>query len=425
MPQDSHRDANRTRLSFRAVFIAIAIAAALLVAAFMLNAYRPSIVTKQPTAALVLASGKCAECHSNQQYSVVHEYEMSVHAQKKINCLDCHQPAAGQESQDHHGFVITKQLTAANCRTCHERIYQQFLRSRHAAPAWAAVYGDKDLTQQQVAFSEQFHPGACQRAANPLVTLEGAAAIGSGCVACHSIGKPNKDGTIGTCTACHTRHMTSVAIARLPSTCGQCHLGPDHSQSEIYTESKHGMLFAAQRDLLNLSAPPDHLTTHDMFVPTCATCHMSGLNGMASTHDTSTRLSYKLFAEVSDKRPGYALAQANMKDVCMNCHTAELVNRVYEQAEGVVAATNEKVLAAKKVITQLRQDGILPAAPFEKPIDFEYFDLWHYYGRTSKHGAFMGGADFVQWHGNYPLLKHSVDIKAMAEEMRRAHGSSE
>ena len=34
----------------------------------------------------------------------------------------------------------------------------------------------------------------------------------------------------------------------------------------------------------------------------------------------------------------------------------------------------------------------------------------------------MGGQDFTQWHGAYPMLQHSVEIKAMAEEMRRAHG---
>ena len=65
---------------------------------------------------------------------------------------------------------------------------------------------------------------------------------------------------------------------------------------------------------------------------------------------------------------------------------------------------------------------MLSAKPFQTPADFLYFDLWHYYRRTSKHGAFMGGADFVQWHGNYPILKHAVEIKAMAEEIRGAHG---
>ena len=198
-------------------------------------------------------------------------------------------------------------------------------------------------------------------------------------------------------------------------------MGPDHSQIEIYEESKHGVLFHAQEKLLNLAAEPKQLTTRDMFVPTCATCHMSGLNGLDVTHDPSERLSYNLFAEVTEKRPNYARAQAAMKDVCLQCHTRPLVDRVYEQAEKVVAETNEKVKAAKAIVDGLRKDGVLSDKPFETPIDFAYFDLWHYYGRTAKHGAFMGGADFVQWHGNYPMLKHTVEIKAMAEEMRRHH----
>ncbi len=67
-------------MPFRNVFIAVVIGTALLVAAFMINAYRPPVVTEQPTASFVRASGKCAECHSNQQYSIVHEYELSAHA---------------------------------------------------------------------------------------------------------------------------------------------------------------------------------------------------------------------------------------------------------------------------------------------------------------------------------------------------------
>jgi hypothetical protein len=409
-------------MSFRAVFIALVIGTALLVAAYMINWYRPHIVTEQPTAALVRASGKCAECHANLQYSVVHEYELSVHARKQINCLECHQPADGQKSHDHHGFVITTHVTAANCRSCHEPIYQQYLRSRHAAPSWAAVFGEKDLTAEQVAFSEQFHPGSTRRPAHPLTTLEGAPATKSGCVSCHSVGRPNSDGTIGTCTACHTRHTASVEVARRPTTCGQCHMGPDHSQIEIYEESRHGVLFHAQEKLLNLAAEPKKLTTRDMFVPTCATCHMSGLNGLNVTHDPSERLSYNLFAEVSEKRPHYARAQAAMKDVCRNCHTQPLIDRVYTEAERVLTNTNQKVQEARSIVEGLRKEGVLNGKPFEKPIDFAYFDLWHYYGRTAKHGAFMGGADFVQWHGNYPMLKSTVELRSLAEDMRRQHG---
>src|SRR5215472_10039886 len=259
-------------MSFRSVFIAVVASFALIVAAFLINRARPNVETAQPTADFVRASGKCAECHARLQYSVVHEYEMSAHARKGVNCLDCHQPVANQERTDHHGFVISKHLTSGNCRACHESIYQEFLRSRHAAPSWAAVHGAAGLSKEQVAFSEQFQPGGTNRPPNPLVTPEGHPAVNSGCEQCHAIGKPNDDGTIGSCTECHSRHTSSVALARLPTTCAQCHMGPDHSQIEIYEESKHGVIFAAQRDLLKLDAPPRTLTTRDMFIPTCATC---------------------------------------------------------------------------------------------------------------------------------------------------------
>ena len=83
-------------MSFRPVFLAVVIAFALILAAFLLNRARPRVETDQPSADLVRATGKCAECHARTQYSVVHEYEMSAHARKGVNCLDCHQPATGQ-----------------------------------------------------------------------------------------------------------------------------------------------------------------------------------------------------------------------------------------------------------------------------------------------------------------------------------------
>jgi len=199
-------------------------------------------------------------------------------------------------------------------------------------------------------------------------------------------------------------------------------MGPDHSQIEIYEESKHGIMFEAQEALLNLDAAPKNLTTRDMFVPTCATCHMSGLNGIGVTHDPSERLSYYLANAITDKRPNYAAAQAKMKQVCSQCHTPALIERVYSQAEQVVTNTNAKVKDAQDLVTSLREDGTVSGPPFSQPIDFVYFDLWHYDGRTSKHGAFMGGADFVQWHGNYPMLQKMVQLKADAAALRSAHG---
>jgi formate-dependent nitrite reductase cytochrome c552 subunit len=132
-------------MSFRSVFIALVIAFALVLGAFLVQRARPRSEVDQPNADFVRATGKCAECHSRQQYSIVHEYEMSKHAAKGVTCLDCHQPAAGQDKREHNGFTLTTEMTSGNCKTCHEQIYQEFARSRHAAPSWAAVMGERTL----------------------------------------------------------------------------------------------------------------------------------------------------------------------------------------------------------------------------------------------------------------------------------------
>lgn len=409
-------------MEFRSVFIAVIIGAALIVAAFMLNARRPTVDTARQGPEFVRATGKCAECHRHETAAVVHQYETSVHAARGVSCLDCHQPLDGQQPMDHRGFVIAADVTAKNCAQCHSTEYEQYLRSRHAAPAWAAVAGRDDFTEAQFAHAETYHPGAVDRDPNALAMQQGPGTLALGCVACHDVGRPNPDGSIGSCTHCHSRHSASIALARQPVTCGQCHMGPDHSQIEIYTESKHGVLFNAQRPWMDLRAHPKQLTTADMPVPTCATCHMSGIDGLKVTHDTTERLSYWLFAEISDKRPNYLQGQAQMKEVCLKCHAATQIERVYIEAEKVVEATNDKVRAAKSLVDALRADGLLTPKPFDEAIEFLTFDYWHYYGRTAKHGAFMGGADFVQWHGNYELTAKMTELREMADALREAAG---
>lgn len=406
-------------MSFRGVFIAVFLGTAMIVAAFMVNSRRPLPEGRRMTPALVKATGRCAQCHEHETGAVVHEFEMSEHAAAGLTCLDCHRPLEGQEVLPHQGFEIARDVTSLNCAGCHKDQYDQYLRSRHAAPSWAAVTGVEDFTADQVAFAEQHHPGWVDREANALATLEGPAAITKGCQKCHDIGKPNKDGSIGTCTSCHARHVASVELARTPQTCGQCHMGPDHSQIEIYNESKHGVLFHAQRHLMDLTADPKTLSAEDMPVPTCSTCHMSGIGDrLEPTHDPGERLSYFLFADVSDRRKDFRKAQVNMKASCLECHTNNSIIEFYREAESVVKSTNSLVKQARDVIDGLRQDGLLTPEPFDEPIEFAYFDLWHYYGRTAKHGAFMGGADFVQWHGFYELVNKLAEIRHQADELR-------
>ena len=107
-----------------------------------------------------------------------------------------------------------------------------------------------------------------------------------------------------------------------------------------------------------------------------------------------------------------------MKNLCLKCHAITHVEEFYREAEIVVHSTNEKVQKSVDLITELRKEGLLTPVPFDEPIEFIAFDLWHYYGRTAKHGAFMGGADFVQWHGNYELLLKMVEMEEMAKSLK-------
>jgi mono/diheme cytochrome c family protein len=405
-------------MKFKHVFIAVAVGTALVVAALLINQARPPVDSEQPTETAVKATGKCASCHRRETEAIVHQFELSAHAREGVTCLDCHRPQEGQEEVEHRGFVISTDPTSKNCATCHTTEFNQYMRSRHAAPAWAAVRGTEDFTEEQIEFAEQYHAGAVRRPANELAILEGEGAIEKGCGTCHAIGAPNADGSIGTCTHCHSRHNTSIRLARSPETCGQCHMGPDHSQLEIFKESKHGAIFEIQREQMNLDADPKELGVEDMPVPTCATCHMSGLEGLKVTHDTTERLSWYLFAEVSEKRPAYARGQNEMKAVCLKCHADSQVQQYFEEAEVVLDTTNDKVAEMVELMSGLREDGLLTPEPFDEMAEFVYFDFWHYYGRTAKHGAFMGGADFVQWHGNYELLLHAVELREIAQELR-------
>ncbi len=406
-------------MSFKHVFIAVVLATGAIAAALLINAMRPAEEVAQPTADLVAATGKCAECHRRETSAIVHQFEQSAHARSGVTCLDCHRPVEGQKARDHRGFRLSAELTAKNCAACHTTEYEQYERSRHAGPAWAAVSGTRDFSEAQLALSEKYHPKASDRPPNILAMLEGPAAIQSGCQGCHSVGKPNHDGSFGTCIECHSRHAASIELARQPATCGQCHVGPDHSQIEIFNESKHGVLFRAQKSRYNLAADPKKLTTKDIMSPTCSTCHMSGLEGLNVTHDTTERLSYFLFAPISKKRPGYAQGRSRMMEVCNKCHSTSHTKAYFERAEQVVEATNEKVAKAQAIVAGLRKDGLLTDKPFDEPIEFVEFDFWHYFGRTAKHGAFMGGADFVQWHGNYELLHLQDELQTMADEIRR------
>ena len=148
--------------SFRGVFIAVVIGTAMIVSAFLVNSRRPRVELVKGNVALIRATGKCADCHRDETAAVVHEFEMSRHNAAGVNCLHCHQPVDGQEVLDHKDFQITRTVTSANCKQCHPEQYEQYLKSRHAAPAWAAVSGKDDFTDGTDPGVREISPWRCR-----------------------------------------------------------------------------------------------------------------------------------------------------------------------------------------------------------------------------------------------------------------------
>jgi hypothetical protein len=98
------------------------------------------------------------------------------------------------------------------------------------------------------------------------------------------------------------------------------------------------------------------------------------------------------------------------------------VDRFYQRADTTLVNTNAQVEKAQDIMAGLYKEGLLSKEPFDEPIEFLAFDLWHYFGRTAKHGAYMGGADFSQWHGNYELQLKLAELRRQAEDLRKAKG---
>ena len=191
-------------------------------------------------------------------------------------------------------------------------------------------------------------------------------------------------------------------------------------QWEIYQESPHGIAYATGGHNWHWEAEPGTLTTSDFPAPTCATCHVSGFGASGTTHDVGDRLTWFLFAPISERRPGWQDNQVRMQNVCRECHNPSFIENFYTDADAATEKINEWVVESNEMIAPLKERGLLTAEPFDEPIDFVHFDLWHHWGRTAKFGAWMQGPDYVQWHGAYEILREMAELQELVDEKLEA-----
>jgi hypothetical protein len=305
--------------------------------------------------------------------------------------------------------------TVVKCQKCHEQEVAQFLKSRHAIPAYVAYAGSEGLSPSQSKEYQSIPEGAFdpQKARNAIFALEGPEITRFACVACHEIGKPAEDGSTGQCQKCHLRHEFSLEQSRRAETCNNCHIGPDHPQWEIYFESAHGIAYSTMSEAWNWDTDPGTLTVKDFSAPTCSICHISGFGRTPTSHDVGDRLTWYLAAQISTRRPGWESNISRMQNICLECHNEVFIKDFYQAADKETEAINALVQEADSIIQPLKDKNLLTKAPFDEPIDFVYFENWHHYGRTAKFGAWMQGADYTQWHGAYEMLKDLAELRSL------------
>lgn len=377
-----------------------------------------------PLSAATLGQNKeCVECHQKENPGIVQQYHDSKHSGRGVQCLDCHKPVLGQETmaKDHYKVSMVAAPTPKNCATCHEEAVKEFEASNHAAKSWYSVEGAKNFTTEELAKNHLLDANGQPVGggnANPVFNLIGEDASAQSCEVCHAIGQKNEDGSFGDCTKCHLRHEFEVAQARKPETCGQCHLGPDHPQMEIFNESAHGTYYQANKEDYNMEAPSGTLTVKDFPAPTCATCHMSAFGSVKGTHNVGERLKWSLQPEIAKVRENGEKNRETLNAVCLNCHTQPFITAELAKAETTIGLTNQNVTQGKAIVTELRSLGLLGTKSFGSPLDFTYFELWHHEGRRARYGAVMFGADYVNWHGIYEQKKALVDLQSEADELK-------
>jgi len=379
----------------------------------------------------------CVICHREATPGIYYQWRESAMGQSGVNCYDCHKAEKTDPDAFEHKEFISIVVTPKDCSKCHEREYKEFESSRHA-----------DAVKILDSFDNFFGRA-----------VWGSGADRIGCDPCHGsvlkvlkngridaatwpntgIGRINPDKSKGSCAACHTRHIFSREQARRPETCGRCHTGPDSPQIEVYYRSKHGVMFRAYKDKMNIDKQR-WLAGQDNFqAPTCATCHMSAvppqmvikdadqrleealrslLSGDAkeykallpppeprkieygASHDVGLRLSWTLSPSISKKKDNWQNNRQQMQNVCTQCHSDNFVKQFYSQFDGLVELFNQKFgIPATRIRDALMKSGELSIKTYDDKLDQIYWKLLHNEGRRARQGTAMVGPVYAWQRG--------------------------
>ncbi|MGA1826199.1 MAG: multiheme c-type cytochrome [bacterium] len=379
------------------------------------------------------ASDSCLSCHQDLNPGIYHDWRESIHSKVGVECYHCHKVPEDQKNitdkkhLTNSPLAVTSIVSPKTCAGCHPTEYNQYSKSKHANTHEIIWKVDKWL---QYGMNNQVErTSGCYTCHGTIIKLkDGKPAEGSWPNV--GVGRKNPDGSFGSCTSCHTRHKFSVAEARKPEACGQCHLGPDHPQIEIYNESKHGAIYHAENTKWNWETKDNKwLAGRDYRTPTCAACHLSEAPGISKTHDVTERLSWELQAPLTIRPNEFQAFPAHnsweqerkkMQKVCSQCHSEGWISGHFNNLDAIVKNYNEIYYEpVAKELNSLYKAGLLNNdSYFDEELEWEFYELWHHEGRRARMGAAMMAPDYAWWHGFYEVKKRYLNFMEKSEQLK-------
>lgn len=408
-----------------------------------------------------------------------------------VGCAECHtlRPDAHADTFEHNGYNVHVVVSPDDCRTCHATEADQYSRNimAHAVKNLAdnTIY---QQLQRSILGTPKLEHGKLK------VTAENADTQADACYYCHGtvlkvtetevrdtdagelefpviagwpnqgVGRINLDGSKGACTACHPRHSFSMATARKPHTCKECHVGPDVPAYKVYLSSKHGNIYSSKHQEWDFKKTPWTIG-QDFTAPTCATCHVSLLANTEGeiinerTHEMKNRLSWRIFgliyAHPQPKSPDVTIIRNNdgqplptdfnggmasdflisedeqdahtrtMQATCLACHDTSWVQGYWRRYTNTIRQSNATVLTLTDIMNEAWTRGYARGlgqgqSPFDEAVERKWSDAWLFYANTVRFASAMaGGGDYgVFADGRYQLSQTVAELHEWLEQRR-------
>jgi hypothetical protein len=454
-------------------------------------------------------STDCLDCHTAINAGMVSHWEKSRHARttvaealKKpplqrrvsvketpegignvvVGCAECHMlnPEKHKDTFEHAGYEVHTVVTPEDCATCHPVEVEQYGKNimSHAQhnlmnnPVYRSLADSSNSVQSFEAMKTSFRvpdeltdADSCLFCHGTVVTVNGSETretfIGemdfpvlSGWPNQGS-GRINPDGSMGTCTICHTRHQFPIEMARKPDTCSECHKGPDVPAYPVYQVSKHGNQYASLNSAWQFTAVP-WTVGKDFGAPTCAVCHVSlvvdesGEILAERTHQMNNRLPWRIFGliyahphpkspdttgiknqaglplpteltgepvagELIDRKEQEKRREV-LQRVCLSCHGSGWVKGHWTRFENTLRTTNEMTLAATKILLTAWDKGAAKGLAqndsiFNEAIERKWVEQWLFYANSTRFASAMMGGDYgVHERGRWFLSTNTQEM---------------